>query len=438
MTHLHSLVRFTAPPLSKRFTRVIAFASLPVLAIAAALGYGFFRFFSSENFGISQEHIGGDPLEMAFWITAIGATFLSFYMMELLFRSSDVRLLAQLPIPSLDILALRFRKICALIFLPCFPLAAFLFPVWTENVGLAALCVAEWFVGSLMCCVVSTAVLMYAGTASLAKNANAAFSAQLFSAAPAVGLGIALVADLLLKLLAEAFLRPNYLNAALTASSILLGITAVSAIYAVLTFKKRYSAILSNFMDNDMVMLNAGYQFIDDKTRCALQKATSPEDALLIKDVAQASRKHTLSRVLIITLSIILGLVSFYSPDTVRSINLSLLCVAIVFLLAPTWLWLAEDSFTHRLPVAPEILKRTRLRAAFSLTHVNAIVLTLAAALPTLSSHTVLGVVFLLLTPALIYGLTFVFSCITNVYPAQARLITRIFAALAGICCFIW
>ena len=440
MAHFRSLSKYTTPH-NARCARVLALLALPFLALVALFAYTVvFNYFSTpaSNFGITHEHVGGDPLEMAFWFTSLASTFLSFYMMELIFRSNDAKLLAQLPIPSLDILALRFKKVFLILILSCFPFAALFAPVFASVPVVATLCLAIWLFGTLLCCTLSTAVLMYAGNASLAHSNNAAFSAQVFSAAPAIALVISLIANLLLKLLAEALLKPNYLDAALTASGIVAAIAAAATFYAVSTFKKQYYAILSNFIDNDMAMLNAGYQFVDDKTLNALRKASSIQSCLRIKYGAQVSRKHTLSRVLIITLSVILAIVSFYAHESLQNINLAALSLVVSAVLAPVWLWLHDDDFSKKLPVPQKIKNRTRLHAALKLSHPNVLALTAAAALPTLFSDQFTGFLYLVLIPLLLYGFTLALTALTNKSPRTSRLLTTALIISSAVACFLW
>ena len=339
----------------------------------------------SAPFGIDAEHVGGTPLEIAFWLTALSASFFSFYMSEIIFRSADVRLLAQLPISPVNIFLYRVSFVILLIAIVTLPVSALFFELWLSLPHVAACCTGLFFFGNALCCVLSTAVLMYAGRTSLKAHGDTALSSQAFMMAPAISLFGSLISVLLLKLLAEALLKPNYLDAALTALSITGMLFIGSIIYAVITFKKDYYAVLSNFMDNDAVTLNANYQFVDEATLKHIKTAKNAEAVLFIKDKAIVSRRHTLSRILIITLSAILALVGFASPETLSGLHRPALVVSLCFMLGQIWLWLKDLPFDKRLPVSSSVRDRARMRAALALTVPNGLVLTAAVSLPLLT-----------------------------------------------------
>ena len=382
MSQLSLLYRYASRRHAPR-RNVICFTGLILLMVAFAFTS---QFVISAPFGIDAEHVGGTPLEISFWLTALFASFLYFFMSELYFRSSDVRLLAQLPISPVTLFFYRFGKAALLIAAATLPISALFFELWCARPLHAALCTGLFFFGNLLCSILSTAVLMYAGRTSIQAHGNAAVTSQAFMMAPAISLFIALIADLLLKLLVEAILKPGHLDAAMTAAGITGAIFVFSAVYAVVAFKKNYYAVLSCFIDNDAVMLNANYRFIDETTLERLKAAPSPQDALVVKNKAVVARKHTLSRILIITLSAILALVGFASPETLSGLNRPALAVSLCFMLAPVWLWLSDAQYDVRLPVEAKIRSRARYRAAISLAAPNVLALTAAVALPLLSS----------------------------------------------------
>ncbi len=339
----------------------------------------------SAPFGIDAEHVGGTPLEIAFWLTALSAAFFSFYMSEIIFRSADVRLLAQLPVSPINIFLYRISFVILLIAIVTLPVSALFFELWQSLPHIAACCTGLFFFGNVLCCVLSTAVLMYSGRTSLKAHGDTAISSQAFMMAPAISLFGSLISVLLLKLLVEALLKPNFIDAALTALSITGMLFIGSVIYALITFKKDYYAVLSNFMDNDAVTLNANYQFVDEATLMHIKTAKDAETAIFIKDKAIVSRRHTLSRILIITLSAILALVGFASPETLSGLHRPSLVVSLCFMLGPTWLWLKDAPFDRRLPVSPTVRDHARMRAALALTVPNILVLTAAVSLPLLT-----------------------------------------------------
>ncbi len=432
MSHLKTLNSYTALELRGKN---VWFFGLLITGLTTFI-YILSWFLLQAPYGISPEHVGGTPLEMAFWLTSFSSAFLAFYVMELLFRSRDVRLLSQLPIAPLDILAFRSNKFFVILALTLFPFAGLFAPVWQDNIALAALCLGVWFFGNLTCYVLSAAVLMYAGNASLAQTNNAAFASSMFTAAPAIALGLSLFANLFLKLLAEALLKPNYANAAITAATI-VGVTLiVSTAYALVRFRKRYFAIQANFMDNDRVTLNANYQFVDQKTLNALKTSESIEQVLVARDVAQITRKHTLSRVILITLAIIMAVVAFYSPETMSSIRMPVAALVLMLVLAPVWLWLEDDAFSRRLPVTEDVRQRAKRRAAFRLVLPGAVALT-AASLPVLATNTALGLVYLVLTPCLVFGATALLVRLSFTQPVRSRIVTVSLAILAATLCFL-
>ena len=359
--------------------RVVCLAGLLLLTASFAFAS---QFVIGAPFGIDAEHVGGTPLEISFWLTALFAAFLSFFMSELYFRSPDVRLLAQLPISPVTLFFYRFGKAAFFIAAATLPTSALLFELWCARPLHAALCTGLFFFGSLLCAILSTAVLMYAGRTSIQAHGNPAATSQAFMMAPAISLFVALIADLLLKLLVEAILKPGHLDASLTAAGITGSIFVISALYATFAFRKNYYAVLSCFIDNDAVMLNANYRFIDETTLARLKSAESPQAALMLKNKAVVARKHTLSRILLISVSAILALVGFASPETLSGLNLPALAVSLCFMLAPVWLWLSDTQYDERLPVDVGVRSRARYRAALSLAAPNVLVLTAAVAVP--------------------------------------------------------
>ena len=381
MSQLTLLYRYASPCRSLR-TRVLVISGLLLLALVFALGS---PFVISSPFGITPEHVGGTPLEITFWLTALFASFLSFYMSELFFRSPDVRLLAQLPVSPIHLFFYRLGVAVMLIGSATLPVSALLFELWRFFPLHAALCTGLFFMGSLLCVMLSTAILMYAGNSTVRTHDNPAFTAQSFMMAPAVSLFVSLISALLLKLLVEALLKPGHLDAALTAAGITGVFFVISVVYALRAFQKNYYAVLSNFMDNDALMLNADYRFVDETTLKGLQAARTPQAALTLKNKVIVSRRHTLSRILVITVSVILGLVGISSPDTLSGLNRPPLAISLCFMLAPVWLWLSPVAFDRRLPVPPSVHARARYRAACFLAAPNMLALTAALSLPLFS-----------------------------------------------------
>ena len=367
--------------------QVIGFAcALPALAV---LSY----FFVGTASGAIPEHPGGDWLEIAFWLTAIATAFLSYLMMELLFRSREVKLLAPWPVHARDILNYQLRRVFSWIAITTIPWVFFWAPQLFCEPSIALLCISLWPAGLCVCAALALAVLVYTGDMATEKQGQAGFGIMAFSMAPAIALGGSLITTLLLKLLAEALLKPGFIDAALTAAGITAGAFAVAMFYASRVYKKRYYRILACFMDNDRIVLNAEYDFVGDATYQAISRAGahSKTRALSCAWVAQCRRKFTLSSILVIVCELVLAASYLHSPESLGMTALRPGCFAILPVIVFSHPWLSVSRLAPEqlrcLPLREDEALRARLSACIRLVTVPSVLAGLAVAVPTASAH---------------------------------------------------
>ncbi len=410
--------------------------ALPVLAVLSFFWVGLVS-------GASAEHPGGRWLEIAFWLTAFGTAFLSYLMMELLFRSREVRILAPWPVRAQDIFLYQMKRVFAGIGITAVPWAFFWGPQLFSEPVVAGLCIALWPAGLSVCAALALAVLVYTGDMATEKKSQAGFGIMAFSMAPAIALGGSLIATLLLKLLAEALLKPGFVDAAMTAAGITGGVFVVAMLYAARVYKKRYYSMLACFMDNDRIVLNADYEYVGDETFHQIQKAGSRSQtrALACALVAQCSRKFTLSAILVIVCEIGLAASFFHSPEQLGISAFRPGCFAILPVVVFSHPWLSvsrmEPEHLRCLPVKPGDVMRARVAASLRLARVPVILASLAVAVPTavkigLVAGLVQGVAVAVVLAAVSLGLGY-YSAPGKKASAVVTAICALFFVIVGI-----
>ncbi|MBQ9816574.1 MAG: hypothetical protein IJM59_03775 [Proteobacteria bacterium] len=339
------------------------FAAIPLFALLS--------FLWGPEIGATPEAPGGKFFEIAFWATSLGSAFLSFIMLEILFRSHETRLLASWPIKPLTLFLYQMKRVFKGIGISTCIYAAFWLPLITSDVPVVLLSIALWPIGMCVCAAVASAIILYAGNAGTQKDGSGSFGAMAFSTAPAIALAVSLITTLLLKLLAEALLKPGFFYAALTASGITLLILIVSFVYAARLYATRYYAILASFFDTDLVLLNANYDFVDNKQAKSIRDSSSVESAICQSYVAQFRRRYALSSVLAGTFAVILMIVLYYSPEYLDSFYVPLIALVPWILFSHPWSALQGKDIRTGLieffPVSQQIIRRSYFKACYSL-----------------------------------------------------------------------
>src|SRR5690606_14578269 len=171
---------------------------------------------------------GGTVLEMAFWLVCLASAVVSFRVMEALYRTGDVHLLAPLPIRPWPLFVYRTNN---LLFEAAFGTgcgAALFAPViWRGDVALFLACLYVIAAGFLVTVAIGLGVQLYAGVANLRGDGGmGAGGPMAFSMAPGIALGIAVALILFQKLVAEEFLREGFNRGAQVGIGIALGASA--------------------------------------------------------------------------------------------------------------------------------------------------------------------------------------------------------------------
>ena len=354
--------------------------TIPCLVLVSWLGIG-------ECSGITPESPGGNFFEIAFWLTSIGSAFLSYVMLEVLFRSRETQILAPWPVKPESIFLYQMKRIFVGIFISTLPYAALWIPHLWNTPLIALYAILLWPVGLSICAAVSAAVILYTGDVGTAeKNKKASFGAMAFSMAPAVSLAVSLMSTLLLKLLAEALLKPGFENAALTAICITSIVFLASILYAAGLFKRRYYAILASFMDNDMLQINAGYEFIDGKCAAGIRKCSSHKALVAEAFLTMYRRRHPVAAVLVITFACIFTLVLCNSPEHLSSPFVSFIPLVPWVIFSKPWsAFLNKDIDTGLLdfqPMNKKDISRASIRASLKLMLIHGGILTISLFVP--------------------------------------------------------
>lgn len=292
-------------------------------------------------------------------------------MMDSLFRGQDVRLLAPLPIPERILFFFKMGLVFKDIGLSTLLAFAFWAPQLASAPFLALACVGLWAASLGLCMAIASAVILYTGHAAIASEGSAGLGPMAFSTAPAIALAVSLIATLLLKLLVEALLKPGFFDAALTAIGILVGVFLISLFYAYKIFNRRYYSILANFLDNDLIVLNAQYDFIDDAVRSRLLGKKSLLACLIYKDVTQFKRLHSLGFLVMATFAIVLGIVLYTSPEYAQRLMLPAVVIIPFLIIVKPWAGLVDDKLEtgilDALAIPSELFKRAKILASLEL-----------------------------------------------------------------------
>lgn len=357
---------------------VLFFLAMPLLALVS-------WFLLGTEFASTAEHPGGSFLEISFWATSLGASFLSFMMLETLFRSEDTRIMASWPVKPLHLFVFQMKRVFGLILASSLLYGAFWIPQFLAAPLPVGLSIMLWPAGLCICAAVAAAIIVYTGNAGTKEQAPG-FGAMAFGMAPAIALAVSLMTTLLLKLLVEALLKPGFEKAALTAFGITLGVFVVAMFYAGWVYHKRYYAILASFVDTDLVVLNANYDFIDQKKALEMRSAKDGRDALVKALCIQYQRKNTLSTLLIATFAVILCLLLWANPEYFETVFVPFLAVVPWVLFSKPWLAikkiLTDNTLADALPMAQRDVCRALVVSCFKLLPVPACLLAAAVLIP--------------------------------------------------------
>ncbi len=367
---------------------------------------------------------GGPFAELAFWITALLVTALSFRIMETIYRHDDANLLSTLPIPlearfADRLLAAGFESLLALA-----AAALFMLPIFARTGDPRALaglllCAA----GLWVCLTLGFAVQLYAGLTSFAPSGprssldnvgrfdTGGGTAAAFTVSPGIALTATLGLLLWMKMAAvdELFARGAsrlfWIGAAAPAV-----ITLVALAKSRAWFIAHYSRLLAKFYEADLVQFDSGYNYHKSVTsgRHGLFERLVPDHLLghYRKDALQIGRRYPLLRVMALGLWIVVALLAS------RDAGLLTAAVPLAWIAAMSAPWVRlygrdlEPGVLDTLPVPATIIERAKLLAATR--EVLLIALPCAAAslllspwpgAPILAASTLLGA--LALTPLL-------------------------------------
>ena len=392
---------------------------MPLLSLVSWLLLG-------TELSASVEHPGGTFLEVSFWATSLGASFLSFMMLDVLFRSEDTRVMASWPVKPFDIFVFKMRRVFGLILISSLLYVSFWLPQLCVSPLPIGLSILLWPAGLCVCAAIAAAIIIYTGNVGT-KEQSPSFGSMAFSMAPAIALAVSLMTTLLLKLLVEALLKPGFEKAAITAFGITFGVFVVTMVYAAVIYHKRYYAILASFIDTDLVVLNANYDFLDNKKALEMRSAKDGQSALVEALYAQYQRKNTLSTILIATFAVILGAFLWSNPEYYESFFVPFLAIVPWVLFSKPWhvlnQILTENTLLAALPISNQSVQSALLKSCFKIFVAPVVLLCLAVCLPTWLH---LGLVTSFLYTLLVFVgcgvITFGLCYLTHVIPKHSQL----------------
>ena len=393
---------------------------LPVISVLSFL-------LIAPDSAITAEHPGGSYLEIAFWGTAIGAAFLSFIMMEVLFRSQETRNLASFPIPPISMFAFQIGRVFKAILLTTIPVFLFWLPHLAVFSGASAdaseylrlaFCVLIWPFGLSICAIISAAILVYTGNNAASGHAAAQSASMAFSAAPAIALATSLILTLLLKLLAEALMKPGFFAAALTAFAITFGAFIAALCYAAFMYHRHYYSILASFIDTDLIVINANYAFLDDAAARQIQSKPDAAAAISYALCTQYRRRHSAASLLIITFAVLLAATLWSMPEYLQTMWTPGIALAPYLFLSKPWLSFngadLDPAPLSAFSASDAMLRKARIKATFVVAVPQFLLLSAA-----------------LLIPAWIHG-GLVSSCIVAAQVAAIAAILTVLLTLAA------
>ena len=412
-----------------------------IIGIFALILTAVLSFFCLDaDLSITKDLPGGRFLEIAFWMTALGASVLSYLMMEIFFRSKEARLLAPLPVLPESLFIYQMRRVFKGIGISTLPVIAFWLPHILDNPAQILCCILLWPAGMAVCATISAAIILYAGntTAQQKQNANHT-SAMVFSTAPAISLGVSLILVLLLKLLAEALLKTGFAQAAVTAACITGTGFIIALCYAYYLYKTRYYDILASFSDNDLIVLNANYAFIDDTEAKKICASNNVEKAICHAYLVQYHRRYSVNMLLIAVFAILLVLISLGMPEYLSNMVLPLFAVVPVLCLSKPWLALQSNDFKtgllEALPVSTTTLGHSQIHACIRIILGQAVWLTLAVVLSKWINGSIgWALIQGIITFLLCIGITLGFSWLSHKTTKFLRETTYLTALLFAIC----
>ena len=356
---------------------------------------------------------GGRFLEIAFWLTSFGTAFLSFIMLEILFRSRETKLLAPWPVPPLRLLSFQMLRVCRGILVS----SVLFFFFWLPQLiavpsEVVILCLLLWPASLTVCATISSSIIIYTGNSATQKEDGAHFGAQAFAMAPAIALAVSLMTTLLLKLLVEALLKPNFVHAAITATTLVVVIFLIATVYTVIVYRRRYYAILASFNDSDGILLNAEYSFIDGQNADKIQREPSILRAIAQALAIQYRRRYPMASIVVVLCALIMALFLWKKPEFL-SFYVPLFAQIPWLIFAKPWFALEQEDLNTGLmafmPIEDKTMKKAKILACFKLMFVQAILVSCAVAIPFgIHQNGFMGIVMGISTFALCAFLTYI------------------------------
>ena len=406
----------------------------------------------APNTAITTDHPGGSHLEIAFWGTAIAAAFLSFIMMDVLFRSQETRNLAPFPIPPLSMFVFQIGRVFKTILLTTVPVFFFWLPHLPIFHGVScdaadylrfASCVFIWPFGLSICAVVSAAILVYTGNNAATGRSAAQSASMAFSAAPAIALATSLILTLLLKLLAEALMKPGFFAAALTAFAITFGAFIAALCYAAFIYHKHYYSILARFIDTDLIVINANYAFLDDAEARQIQSKPDISAAISHALCTQYKRRHSAATLLIVTFSVLLAATLWSMPEYLQTMWTPGIALAPYLFLSKPWLSFngpdLDPAPLSAFSASDGAIRKARIKATFVVAVPQLLLLLAALFIPAwihrgLAVSCIIAAQMLAIAAILTIGLTLA----AERKAGSARVFTYATALVLTICAFIF
>lgn len=339
----------------------------------------------------TPEDPGGTVLEMAFWLTCLASAVTSFRVMEALYRTGDVHLLAPLPVRPSPLFAYRMlgRLFEAVLVALCGS-ALFVPVLWRGDAALFGACAWVWFTGLVSTAVLGMAVQLYAGVSNVRGSGDLGVSGQAaFTMAPGLALGISVAFILLQKLVAEEFLRGGLNRGAQVGISASLGAIAVSAVLAWRWFTTAFYPALAAFLQGDLYVVDVGYEYFKEGPLVprGWERIMPVELVPLVRrDQLQYRRRYTLARLLVWLVAVGLAVLLLVreGESLPRGLLLGLPMIVLVVFANPWGRLYAselERGMSATLPLAPGLHHRAKGLVAMRETATLAAVLALAIAL---------------------------------------------------------
>ena len=391
---------------------------------------------------------GGPYADLAFWLTALAITALSFRIMEGIYRHRDVRLMSSWPVPLRAQFSDRFLSAALESLLAWLALALFLGPVALVTgdpraAGGLLLSAAGLWVSLTL----GFAVQLYAGVTSFVRrdrSGNALSdlgrldvgggTAAAFTISPGLAMAASLALLLWLKMAAldEFFVRG-------TSRLFWIGLGTPAVLSTVAVFKARgwfvahYPRLLARFYESDLIQIDTGYNYHQSVThgRRGIFERLVPDGLLshYRKDALQLGRRYPLLRALAVALWIVVGIMASRDAGALSAA----VPLAYITALAAPWSRLygadLEPGILGSLPASDALIHRAKLLASLReilmlVLPSAALILALGRDLEALATAALLTLGALVLTPAMV-------ALTRHVGAASSRLGGLVIAALA-------